>query len=85
MQRGGTAAIKGLVIDGVTGNPIPRARVRLMSGPAASRSPILTDSTGAFELTGLPEGPHNLMVENPRTWRPDSRTSIDRCAPDWCR
>ena len=34
-----------------------------MSGPAGSRPPILTDSTGAFELTALPPGAHNLMVE----------------------
>jgi hypothetical protein len=62
-QRVGTAAIKGRVIDGVTGNPISRARVRLTSGPAGSRSPILTDSTGAFELAALPSGAHNLVVE----------------------
>ena len=62
-QRVGTAALKGRVVDGVTGNPVPRARVRLMSGPAGPRSPVLTDSTGAFEFTALPQGPYNLMVE----------------------
>ena len=62
-QRVGTAVIKGRVVDGVTGNPVPRARVRLVSGPAGSKPPILTDSTGTFELTALPSGAYNLMVE----------------------
>ncbi len=61
-QRVGTAAIKGRVVDGVTGNPVSRARVRLMSGPGP-RPPVLTDSTGTFELTALPSGAHSLMVE----------------------
>jgi Carboxypeptidase regulatory-like domain len=62
-QRVGTAALKGRVVDGVTGDPVARARVRLMSGPAGPRAPVLTDSTGVFEFTALPQGPYNLMVE----------------------
>ena len=34
-----------------------------MSGPAGPRSPVLTDSTGVFEFTALPQVPYNLMVE----------------------
>jgi hypothetical protein len=34
-----------------------------VSGPAGSKPPILTDSTGTFELTALPSGAYNLMVE----------------------
>ena len=61
--RVGTAVIRGRVVDGVTGNPVPRARVRVMSGPQGSRPPVLTDAMGAFEFTALPPGPLNLMVE----------------------
>lgn len=61
--RVGTAAIKGTVVDGVTGNPIGRARVRLMSGPAGPKPPILTDALGAFEFTTLPAGSYSLTVE----------------------
>lgn len=60
--RVGTAVVKGRVVDGVTGNPIPRARVRLMNG-AAMKPPVLTDGSGSFEFTGLPPGMHGLMVE----------------------
>ncbi len=76
-QRAGTAVIKGRVVDGVTGNAIPRARVRLMSGPAGSRSPVLTDSTGTFELTALPSGAHNLMVEK-STYMPARYPEVNR-------
>jgi hypothetical protein len=50
------------VIDGGTGDPIPRARVRVISGPTPSAA-VLTDGEGLFTVTGLPAGPANLMVE----------------------
>ncbi len=62
-QRVGTAGLKGRVVDGVTGDPVARARVRLMSGPAGPRSPVLSDSMGAFAFMALPQGTYNLMVE----------------------
>ncbi|HEY7497969.1 MAG TPA: hypothetical protein VH740_05640, partial [Vicinamibacterales bacterium] len=40
--RIGTGALKGRVVDGVTGRPIARARVRL-TGAGVSRGPVLTD------------------------------------------
>jgi hypothetical protein len=61
--RVGTAVIKGRVVDGVTGYPVARARVRVMSGPGGPKPPVLTDSMGAFELTALPQGPCTLTVE----------------------
>jgi hypothetical protein len=60
--RVGTAAIKGQVVDGVTGNPIPRARVRLLNNPA-QKPAVLTDADGAFAFTGLPAGPYSVMAE----------------------
>ncbi len=63
VQRVGTAALKGRVVDGVTGDPVPRARVRLVNSPSGPRPPVLTDSTGVFEFTALSQGSYNLMVE----------------------
>ncbi len=61
-RRVGTAVIRGRVVDGVTGAPVARARVRVMNGPTSS-SPVLTDDEGAFEFTKLPSGPTTLMAE----------------------
>jgi len=61
--RVGTAALKGAVVDGVTGRPVGRARVRLMSGPAGQRPPVLTDALGTFEFTALPAGSYIVVVE----------------------
>jgi hypothetical protein len=59
----GTAAMKGRVVDGVTGNAIARARVRIVGGPGTSKPPVLTDGVGAFEFTGLAAGSYTLMAE----------------------
>jgi hypothetical protein len=75
--RIGTAAIKGTVVDGVTGNPIGRARVRLVSGPAGPKPPILTDALGAFEFTALPAGSYTLTVEK-STYLPGRYPELNR-------
>jgi hypothetical protein len=59
----GTAAVKGRVVDGVTGSPIARARIRYMGSGAANRAMALTDGEGAFRFTGLPAGSFTLSVE----------------------
>jgi hypothetical protein len=61
----GTGALRGRVVDGETGKPIARARVRLMSGGPNNSVPVLTDSDGAFTLTGLPPGYVSMNVEKP--------------------
>jgi Carboxypeptidase regulatory-like domain len=61
--RVGTAIVRGLVIDGITGKPLARARVRLQAGPAGPRDPVLTDASGVFEFTGLPSGTYGLGVD----------------------
>ena len=62
-QRVGTAVVKGRVVDGAGGRPVPRARVRLVGGPGVSKGPVLTDAEGAFEFTALPAGNYSLQVE----------------------
>jgi hypothetical protein len=60
--RIGTGALKGRVVDGVTGRPIARARVRL-TGAGVSRGPVLTDGTGAFTFDRLVAGGYRVSAE----------------------
>jgi hypothetical protein len=62
-RQSGTGALKGKVIDGVTGDPITRARVRLQGNPAAPRPFVSTDAEGGFVFTGLPPGAYTLMAD----------------------
>jgi len=58
----GTSTIKGRVVDGVSGTPVARARVRI-SGSGGIRPSVMTDASGAFSFPGLPGGLYNLYVE----------------------
>lgn len=60
--RVGNAIIRGTVVDGVTGAPISRVRVRLTGGPS-QRPPVLTDGEGRFVFTGVVAGSFMLMTE----------------------
>lgn len=60
--RTGTGAIRGRVVDGVTGAAVARARVTLQSG---KRSVLTTDATGGFVFTELPMGPVSISVDKP--------------------
>lgn len=61
--RVGTGSIAGRVIDGTTGRPLARARVRLTSGGQPARGPVLTDADGAFVFTGVAVGSYRLAAE----------------------
>ena len=58
----GTAVITGRVVDGATGLPLARARVRLNS---AIGEPVLvtTDNVGTFRFTRLPPGEYSLTAD----------------------
>jgi Carboxypeptidase regulatory-like domain len=58
----GTAAIKGRVVDGQTGSPVPRALVQLR-GPGDLRPTVLTEEAGTFEFTALPAGLYWLTAD----------------------
>jgi hypothetical protein len=60
--RVGTGAIKGRVVDGQTGSPLSRARVRL-HGLAEPRPAVLTDESGKFAFTALPGPLYSLSVD----------------------
>ena len=74
--RAGTAVVKGRVVDGVTGNPVARARVRL-AGSTGQKPPVLTDVNGAFTLTGLPAGAYSVSVEK-STYLPGRYPEVNR-------
>jgi len=75
--RVGNGVLKGRVVDGVTGTPVARARVRLQTGPAGSKPPVLTDSSGGFAFSALPPGSYMLFVEKP-TYMPSQYPEIGR-------
>lgn len=56
LRPGGTGALRGVVLDGVTGRPLGAARV-VLSGTALSAP---TDDAGGFLLAGVPPGEHRL-------------------------
>src|SRR5437588_4773599 len=60
----GTGAIRGNVIDGQTGYPVARARVRLAGG-LQPRAPALTDEAGSFVFKALPPGTYSITVDKP--------------------
>ena len=64
ISKPGTAVVRGRVVDGVTANPIARARVSVIVGGPNQRQPAaaLTDDDGAFTLTQISAGPFSVMV-----------------------
>src|SRR5207247_6147440 len=60
----GTAAIRGRVVDGQTGNAVIRARGRL-SGGGGQHAPTLTDEAGGFVFTALPRGTYAISADKP--------------------
>jgi Carboxypeptidase regulatory-like domain len=56
------ASVHGLVRSGASGEPLPRALVRI-NGDASTA--VLTDGEGRFEIADVPEGPQEFTVEKP--------------------
>jgi carboxypeptidase family protein len=75
MQQTGTASLKGRVVDGVTGRPLRRARVRLMG--IVQKGPILTDDAGQFEFASLPQGSYGVNVDK-STYMPSRYPEVNR-------
>lgn len=74
----GTGTVSGRVVDAATGQPLPRARVRL-SG-RAPRS-VLTDAQGVFTFEKVAAGAVNLSAEKAayvNAMLPDMRRSMRR-------
>ena len=60
--RTGTGTIRGRVVDGVTGEPIPRARVRLMMA-GVPQPVVMSGSEGEFVFQKLPAGSFSVGAE----------------------
>ena len=59
----GTGVMRGLVVDAVTSDPLPRATVSLtMVGATPQISPVLTDGEGRFEFRDLPAATYLLRA-----------------------
>ena len=59
----GTAAnVHGVVMNAVSGEPLPRALVQINGG---SGQAVLTDGDGRFEISGLPQGPNVFQLIKP--------------------
>ena len=67
----GTATLRGRVFAGDSGQPLPKAQVRITSfGPPAAGQPpenrlAITDSNGRYEFKELRAGRYNLVVTKP--------------------
>lgn len=69
-SAGMTGAIEGIAFDPVTGKRIPDVRVEMELGLETYRT--VTDSVGAFSLSGLPEGVHFTVT----AVKPGFRTTL---------
>jgi hypothetical protein len=70
--------VQGEVINAATGQPIPRALVRIQ-GDAETGS--LTDSNGRFEIPAVPSGPQAIQVTKPG-YRDRPRASASSAVDD---
>jgi hypothetical protein len=61
VRRTGTAVVRGRVVDALTGQALPRVRVRLLAGVGGSAA-LTTESAGTFEFTELPGGKYYIGV-----------------------
>ena len=64
--RIGTGTVRGRVVDGLTGDAIARARVRLMM-PGVTQAVVMSGSDGEFAFTKLPDGSFSARTTASRT------------------
>jgi hypothetical protein len=57
-----TATLHGMVVNAATGDPLPRALVRILDQEGTG---ALTDGQGRFEIAGLATGPQPIGVRKP--------------------
>jgi hypothetical protein len=60
--RTGTGTIRGRVVDGLTGDAIARARVRLMM-PGVTQSVVMSGGDGEFAFAKLPDGSFSISAD----------------------
>ena len=59
------SALHGRVIDGVTGVPVPRAKLMVRGARAEVVDAVVTGADGNFSVTNLPAGGYTIFVEKP--------------------
>lgn len=75
---GPLAAVRGVVLNSATGQPLARALVRL-EGDATTGA--LTDGEGRFELPGVPSGPQIFQVLKPDYRDPSALANVSNEEP----
>ena len=62
-----TYSLTGIVVNSVTGEPVPRALVQVAGPPLTTNTPLalLTDSEGRFEFPDLPESDITVAARKP--------------------
>ena len=60
--RAGTGIIRGRVVDGLSGEPIARARVRLMMS-GVTQPVVMSGSEGEFVFENLPDGSFSISAD----------------------
>ncbi len=62
LSQSGDFKLEGTVVNALTGDPVPRALVQLLS-PA--QHVVMTGPDGRFQFDGLPQGQANFSVQKP--------------------
>lgn len=76
-------AVRGRIVDSVTGRPVPTATVRLVRNQSVQGT-VETDSAGDFSFEDVPEGVYSVEVEEQgylKAVQADVRVVLRRVAP----
>lgn len=72
----GTSALRGVVVDAVSGKPVPAAVVIATSPALQGEQTAVTDDTGTFEITLLPPGAYALTVQS-GDYQPFTKSNLE--------